>query len=153
MVFLEFQSKLTKFWEYSWNSSQPDRAFIAGFPVSSIGGEDVDIFWNNLIDFMFLFCYSVIFWHRVVIMVIGTLSKIEVHSAMYHLRILNSWTTKPCFEIVHGLLVPVLDEASKNETFQISGTIVVVSSANCCFLEMQKLCKTSAKSHILQSVY
>ena len=38
MAFLEFLSKLTKFWGYSWNSSQADRAFITGFPISSMGG-------------------------------------------------------------------------------------------------------------------
>ena len=35
MVFLEFQ--LTKFWGYSSNCNQADRAFT-GFPMSSIGG-------------------------------------------------------------------------------------------------------------------
>ena len=37
MVFLEFRSKFTKFGGNSWNSSQALRAFITGFPVSSMG--------------------------------------------------------------------------------------------------------------------
>ena len=36
MVFLEFQSKLTKCWGYSWNSSQVRGAFITGFPNPNI---------------------------------------------------------------------------------------------------------------------
>ena len=31
----------------------------------------------------------------------------------YDSKILNLWTTKPCFEIIHGLLVSVFDKVSK----------------------------------------
>ena len=34
----------------------------------------------------------------------------EVHSAIYDSKILNLWTTKPCFEIIHGFLVSVFDK-------------------------------------------
>ena len=37
----------------------------------------------------------------------------EVHSTIYDSKILNLWTTKPCFEIIHGLLVSVFDKVSK----------------------------------------
>ena len=30
--------KILKIWECSWNSSKADRAFITGFPMSSMGG-------------------------------------------------------------------------------------------------------------------
>ena len=40
-------------------------------------------------------------------------SKIEVHSTIYDSKILNLWTTKPCFEIIHGLLVSVFDKVSR----------------------------------------
>ena len=36
----------------------------------------------------------------------------EVHSTIYDCKILNLWTTKPCFEIVHGLLVSKFDKVS-----------------------------------------
>ena len=36
----------------------------------------------------------------------------EVHSAIYDSKILNLWTTKPCFKIIHGLVVFVFDKVS-----------------------------------------
>ena len=41
------------------------------------------------------------------------MSKLEVHSTIYDGKILNLWTTKPCFETIHGLLVSVFDKVSK----------------------------------------
>ena len=37
----------------------------------------------------------------------------EVHSTIYDSKILNLWTTESCFEILHGLLVSVLDKVSR----------------------------------------
>ena len=34
----------------------------------------------------------------------------EVHSTIYDSKILNLWTSKPCLEIIHGLLVHVFDK-------------------------------------------
>ena len=60
MILLEFRSKFTKCKGNSWNSSQAHRAFITGFPMSSIGGvrilngiahymlQSQDITWNVL---------------------------------------------------------------------------------------------------------
>ena len=67
MVFLEFQSKFTKFRGNSWNSSQSHPAFITGFPMSSMegGGGGVDIFWNNPIHNIwspFVACCSFVEW-------------------------------------------------------------------------------------------
>ena len=44
------KSKLTKFWKYSWNSSQAGRAVTTGFPMSSMGVMwilQVDLEFNN----------------------------------------------------------------------------------------------------------
>ena len=44
----------------------------------------------------------------------------EVHSAIYDSKILNLWTTKPCFEIIHGFLVSVFDKVSKPKLFRFT---------------------------------
>ena len=54
------------------------------------------------------------------------LSKMEVHSAIYDCKILNLFTTKPCFEIVHESLVSVQDKGFKNQTSQIPSPVLVV---------------------------
>ena len=40
----------------------------------------------------------------------------EVHSTIYDSKILNLWTTKPCFETIHGLLVSVFDKVPKQNS-------------------------------------
>ena len=39
--------------------------------------------------------------------------QMEVHTTIYDSKILNLWITKPCFEIIHGLLASVFDKVSK----------------------------------------
>ena len=39
--------------------------------------------------------------------------QMEAHSTIYDSKISNLWMTKPCFEIIHGLLVAVFDIVSK----------------------------------------
>ena len=48
------------------------------------------------------------------------LSKIEVHSTIYDSKISNLWTAKPCFGIIHGLLVSVSDKVSKPRLSRIT---------------------------------
>ena len=56
----------------------------------------------------------------------------EVQSTIYDSKILNQWRTKPCFEIIHDLLVSVFDKVSKP----------------IFFLEKPKLCQNERASHI-----
>ena len=44
----------------------------------------------------------------------------EVHSTIYDSKISNLWTTKPCFEIIHDLLVSVFDKVSKPKLSRFS---------------------------------
>ena len=50
MVLLEFRSKFTKFERNSWKSSQAHRAVITGFPMLSIGGIDVWIYFLLVLE-------------------------------------------------------------------------------------------------------
>ena len=57
------------------------------------------------------------------------MSKMEVHSTIYDSKTLNLWTSKPCFEIIHGLLVSVFDKVYKHKLFKFTAqyTLRVIS--------------------------
>ena len=68
------------------------------------------------------------------------LSKTEVHSTIYNSKILNLWTTKTHFKIIHGLLVSVFDKVSKPRVSRFTAQHFSRNLKNAIFFRKSKLC-------------
>ena len=77
------------------------------------------------------------------------LSKTEFHSMIYDCKILNLWTNKQCFEIIHSLLVFVFDKVSKSKLSRFTSQYSLCNLQNAICSEKPRLCRNERnKSYI-----
>ena len=64
---------------------------------------------------------------------------------IYDSRILNLWTTKPCFEIIRGLLVSVFDKVSKPKLSRFTAQHSSCNLQNAIFYKSQNCAKEEVR--------
>ena len=60
---------------------------------------------------------------------------------IYDSKVLNLWTTKPCFEIVYGLMVSVFDKVSKPKLSRFTTQYLSCNLQNAIFRKKPELRK------------